>query len=57
MTWLIMQPETSPNTTLPPFTGAIARFAAFLEHEGVPPQLLWVDREDVTSHPTGAVDT
>ena len=46
----VMKPETSANPALPPFTEAVAKFAAFLEREGAPAQLLWVDREDVTSH-------
>src|SRR5690348_9405728 len=45
-----MQPEASPNSTLPSFTEAGATFAAFLEREGAPAQLLWIDREDVTSY-------
>jgi hypothetical protein len=45
----VMQPETSPNPALPSFTEAVATFATFLEREGAPAQLLWVDREDVTS--------
>src|SRR5689334_17675851 len=45
-----MQPETSPNATLPSFAEAVATFATFLEREGAPGQLLWVDRDDVTSH-------
>jgi len=45
-----MQSETSPNPALPSFTEAVSTFKAFLEREGASAQLLWVDREDVTSH-------
>ena len=45
-----MQPEASSNSTLPSFTDAVATFTTFLGREGASAQLLWVDREDVTSH-------
>lgn len=45
-----MQPKASSNSTLPSFAEAVATFTTFLDREGAPTQLLWVDREDVTSH-------
>jgi hypothetical protein len=45
-----MQQEMAPEPTLPSFTEAVATFAGFLEREGAPAQLLWIDREDLTSH-------
>jgi hypothetical protein len=37
------------ETPVPPFTDALATWLAFLERAGAPTQLLWIDREHVTS--------
>src|SRR4051794_12350361 len=46
----VMQPETTAIPTLPPFAEALTTFTEFLQREGAPAQLLWVDRQDVTSY-------